>query len=232
MSVIGIICARGGSKGVPGKNIRMLGDKPLIAWTIDIARQCNLLDRVIVSTESPTIAEVAVKYGAEVPFMRPDELATDAASHWSVWRHAVTTLEQSGEKVDLLVDLHVTCPLRSVQDVVDCIRLLQQHPEADAATTITHSDRNPYFNMVSISQEGSIQVLIQPVNKITRRQDAPVAYSLTTSTYVLRRDFLYRTEGLFTGKVMGMIVPRERSFDIDTELDFTIVEALIAKQGR
>ena len=172
-NIVGLTCARGGSKGLPRKNLRSLQGKPLIAWAVEVALQCPSLDRVIVSTDDPEIASVAKQWGAEVPFLRPPELAQDETPEWLVWQHALRSIEASGSPgADVLVSVPATAPLRSVQDVEACISELLQHPDADLVITVTHPHRNPYFNMVTTS-DGWVRLASQPPGPIYRRQDAP-----------------------------------------------------------
>lgn len=233
--IIALIPARGGSKGVPRKNIRMLAGKPLIAYAIETARGSRLIDRVVVSTDDAEIADVARQYGAEVPFMRPSELAQDHSPEWLTWRHAVESLTAASptEKIDAMVCVSPTCPLRAVEDVDACIRLLLDS-DADMVMTVTRSDRNPYFNMVTLDNEGNAQVVIKPEKPIHRRQDAPAVYDITTGAYAFRPGYVLRENSELGGKVKAVAVPAERMLDIDSELDFAFAELLLnrATAGR
>src|SRR3972149_2327521 len=168
--IVGSICARGGSKGVPRKNLRPLGTQPLIAYTIECAQQCPVLSRVVVSTDDDEIADVARQYGADVPFMRPDYLAQDNSSKWDVFRHLVSTLEEmDGTRVDILVDLDTGVPLRSISDIVGCVRELVSG-FADLVTTAYEAERNPYFNMAEIGEDGYAHIVARPAKPIVYRQ--------------------------------------------------------------
>jgi CMP-N-acetylneuraminic acid synthetase len=227
MKYIALICARGGSKGLPGKNIKPLNGTPLIGWSIKIAKKVERVSRVIVSTDSEEIAKIALEYGAEVPFMRPQELALDDSSEWLVWRHAINYLEsQHGEKIDSLVVLSVTAPLRSVGDVNSCIDVFEKG-EVDSVITVSEANRNPYFNMVVNDNKGYSSLVILPDNKITRRQDSPKVFDMTTVAYVVNTDFIKTFNGIFDGKVRSVCIPTERAIDIDTMLDFRIAECLL-----
>jgi len=137
MKYIVLICARGGSKGLPGKNIKLLNGVPLIGWSINIAKQINRASRIIVSTDSEEIAEVALEYGAEVPFMRPKELAQDSSPEWLVWRHAINYIEKhKSESVDAIIVLPVTAPLRSIDDINACVDLFEDE-EIDSVITVS-----------------------------------------------------------------------------------------------
>ena len=226
MNYIALICARGGSKGLPGKNIRPLNGTPLIGWSIKIAKEIERVSRVIVSTDSKEIAKIALEYGAEVPFMRPENLALDNSPEWSVWRHAINYLEnQQSEKIDALVVLPVTAPLRSIRDVNKCIDLFEKG-RTDSVITVSESNRNPYFNMIVKDSKGYSSLVIQSDKGITRRQDAPQIFDMTTVAYVVRTSFVKTHNGIFEGRVKSVTIPSERAIDIDTILDFKIAEYL------
>jgi CMP-N-acetylneuraminic acid synthetase len=228
--VVALICARGGSKGVPGKNIRPLAGRPLIAWAISQARAVDGVDRVIVSTDSDEIAAVAREWGAEVPFLRPSELAQDHSPEWLVWRHALTYLhETNGAYPDALLVVPPTAPLRSVEDLEGCLGEFSKG-EADIVITVTDAHRSPYFNMVTVQPDGTATLVNPPSSAIIRRQDAPVVYDMTTVAYVARPGFVMEHMGTFEGRVGHMHVPVERALDIDTPLDFRIAEYLLATQ--
>jgi N-acylneuraminate cytidylyltransferase len=232
MKYIVLICARGGSKGLPGKNIKPLNGVPLIGWSINVAKQIQKVSRVIVSTNSKEIAQVALEYGAEVPFIRPEKLSLDDSPEWLVWRHAIDYLEQyENEKIDALVVLPVTAPLRSINDVDACIDLFEKG-EVDSVITVSEANRSPYFNMTVNDNNGYSSLVITPDNKITRRQDAPKVYDMTTVAYVVNADFVKEYNGIFEGKVKSEVVPLERAVDIDTLLDFKIAECLLSNQDK
>jgi N-acylneuraminate cytidylyltransferase len=227
MNYIALICARGGSKGLPGKNVKLLNGIPLIGWSIKIAKEIDRVSRIIVSTDSEEIANIALEYGAEVPFMRPKKLALDDSPEWLVWRHAVDYLESNkGEKIDGLVVLPVTAPLRSINDVDSCINLYEEGG-ADSIITVSEANRSPYFNMIKTDSQGYASLVIQSEKKITRRQDVPPVFDLTTVAYVVNANFVKKFDNIFEGKVKSIIVPPERAIDIDNILDFKIAECLL-----
>lgn len=227
--VVGAIFARGGSKGVPFKNLRLLAGKPLIAHAIQSALASEAINRVIVSTDDTEIASVARQYGAEVPFMRPAELAGDQSPEWLAWQHALRTLGQESTTVpDIFVSIPATAPLRAVSDIDACIVALQSS-DADIVITVTPADRSPYFNMVTLDVESNAQLVIRPEGSIHRRQDAPPVYDVTTVAYAARPDFVLSANSVFDGKVKAVVVPTERALDIDTELDFQFAEFLLSK---
>ena len=227
MKYIVLICARGGSKGLPGKNIMPLNGIPLIGWSINIAKKINRASRIIVSTDSEEIAKIAMEYGAEVPFMRPAELALDDSPEWSVWRHAITYLEnQQAEEIENLVVLPATAPLRSIEDVNVCIDEFEKG-EVDSIITVSEASRNPYFNMIINDSKGYSSIVINH-NGITRRQDAPKVFDMTTVAYVVKTKFIKTSKNFFDGKVRSVCIPEERAIDIDTILDFKVAECLIS----
>ena len=230
--VVGAIFARGGSKGVPGKNMRLLAGKPLIVYAIETALASKLIDRVIVSTDNAEIAAVAQQYGAEVPFMRPQELARDDSPEWLAWQHAIRTMEsaQGGLKIVVFVCIPPTSPLRAVEDVEACIVTLLDS-DADLVITVKPAERNPYFNMVVLDEAGYAQLALPSEVAIHHRQDAPPVYDITTVTYAARPEFVLNARSMFEGKVKAVVVPAGRALDIDTELDFKFAEFLLAQSS-
>jgi len=223
------IFARGGSKGVPGKNIRSLGGKPLLAHSIEIAQNINEISRIFVSTDDQDIADVGIKYGAEV-INRPTKFAQDNSPEWLAWLHAVEWLESKGELFDRFVSLPTTSPLRNKGDVIKCLNLLDK--QTDIVVTMTDTSRSPYFNMVS-KEDGYIKLLMESKEGYSRRQDVPKVYDMTTVAYVTRPNFIKSNEKLFDGRVKAVLVPKERAIDIDDEVDFKMAEMLIKeKQGK
>lgn len=227
MKATAIIFARGGSKGLPGKNIRSLGGKPLIAWSIEHALAVKRIKRVIVSTDSEEIAAVAREYGAEVPFIRPAELARDDSPEWLAWRHALKyLLDKDGALPEVMVSVPATAPLRLPLDIENC---LDEYEKGDADMVITVSDahRSPYFNMVKVNADDTVELVIPPQAAIARRQDAPVVYDMSTVAYVARPEFIMTHNATFEGRVRAVHVPTARAIDIDTLLDFQVAECLL-----
>lgn len=231
MKTIAFIFARGGSKGLPGKNVRPLAGKPLIAWSIEHALAVKRIERVIVSTDSSEIADVARAYGAEVPFMRPADLASDDSPEWLAWRHALNYVrEASGSLPEVMVSVPATAPLRQPIDIENCLDNFAQGG-ADMIVTVTDAHRSPYFNMVKTNADGSVGLVIPPsAGAIARRQDAPVVYDMATVAYVVKPEFVMTHQASFEGRVRAVHVPPERAIDIDTLLDFRIAECLLACQ--
>lgn len=227
---VALICARGGSKGLPGKNIRPLAGRPLIAWAIGHAQAVKRIGRVIVSTDSEEIATVARNAGAEVPFLRPAELARDDSPEWLVWRHALNYLQETGGGYPTaLVTVPATAPLRAVKDIEHCLDEYEKGG-ADVVITVTDAHRSPYFNMVKVRSDGYVGLVITPEGSVSRRQDAPAVYDVTTVAYVTQPEFVIAKNGIFEGRVRHVYIPAERALDIDTLLDFKIAECLIASR--
>jgi CMP-N-acetylneuraminic acid synthetase len=227
MKIIAFIFARGGSKGLPGKNIRLLAGKPLIAWSIEHALAVSRIDRVIVSTDSLEIAKVARQYGAEVPFIRPAELSGDDCPEWLAWRHALNYFrEAEGVFPGVMVSVPTTAPLRLPIDIENCLNEYEQG-NADVVISVTEAHRSPYFNMVKNKANGNVELVIPTKLHIERRQNAPPVYDMTTVCYVACPEFVMAHSAIFDGRVRAVHVPIERSVDIDTLFDFKLAESLI-----
>ena len=227
MKVVAFILARSGSKGLPGKNIRPLGGKPLIVWSIEHALAVKRVERLIVSTDSEEIATVARKFGAEVPFIRPAELARDDSPEWLGWRHALNYLRETmGVLPGVMVSVPTTAPLRLPIDIENCLDEYEKG-NADMVITVTDAHRSPYFNMVKTNADGSVGLVNPPQSTIARRQDAPVVYDMATVCYVANPEFVMTHNATFEGKVKAVNIPTERAIDIDTLVDFQIAESLL-----
>ncbi len=222
------ICARGGSKGVKGKNLRMLAGKPLIAHSIEQARASGLFDALAVSSDSDAILEVAREYGCDYLIKRPDELATDQAAKLPVIRHCVAEVERlSGGEFDTLVDLDATSPLRLPADIVGAVGLLETSGSGNVLTAMP-ARRSPYFNLVEVDSAGVVHLSKPLESAVVRRQDAPKCYDMNASIYVWCRPVLFERAGLFNADTRLYVMPEERSIDIDSELDFLFVEFVIS----
>ena len=226
MKTFAFIFARGGSKGVPGKNIRDLGGMPLLAYSIIMAKNIDEISRVFVSTDDQDIAYIGSKYGAEI-IKRPSNLAQDNSPEWFAWLHAIEWLEDQEIFFDRFISLPTTSPLRNKDDVIKCLNLLDK--ETDVVVTITNSSRSPYFNMVS-KKDGYIKLLMESEQNFSRRQDVPLVYDMTTVAYVARPNFIKNNSKVFDGRVKAALIPKERAVDIDDEIDFKIAEMLIKEE--
>lgn len=222
--VYAFIFARGGSKGLPKKNIRKLNGKPLISYSIEVAKSARSISKIFVSTDDENIKIVAKKLGVEI-IDRPKYLAEDGASEIDCWKHAVKHLEDKGESFDVFISLPATSPLRSNVDVNECISALDE--TVDTVITVTPSARSPYFNMVKRDHDGYCSIII-PEDKYIRRQDVPASYDITTVAYVSRPCHVLRLNNLFDGLVKGVVIPKQRAIDIDDIYDFNFAESIIA----
>ena len=232
MFILGIICCRGGSKGVLRKNTRLPQGKPLIAHTIQTTTSIELLKDCIISTDDLQIATIAQDYGANVPFIRPSELSTDTSSKWPVFIHALEQYEKLfGKSVDYIVDMDVTVPLKTAADINGAIAMALSDEKIDVVITGYESERNPYFNMMEIQPDGFASIVKKPEVPIVRRQDAPLVYSLTPAVYVIKKKALYQYSHWSEARCKIYPMPRERAIDIDTENDFVFVEYLIKQQN-
>lgn len=217
MSIIATICARGGSKGLPGKNILPFAGKPLLAHSIEQALACPLIQGVFVSTDDERIAEVARRHGAEVPYLRPAELATDSAAKLPAVEHLVSWLEAAGRAITRVVDLQPTSPLRTQDDLRAAIEAADGR---SLVVTVCEASHSPYFSLVEQAADGALQ-LSKPAAHV-RRQDLPRVWALNGSIYVWQRQALARAavHGFWSVPVHASVMPRERSVDIDDALDF------------
>ena len=229
MNITCLIGARGGSKGLAGKNVRPLLGKPLISWSIEQAKACPEISRVVVSTDSEIIAEVARSYGAEVPFMRPAQLANDTAGKWEVWQHALQACDSHYvEPIDLFVDLDCTSPLRDVEEISKAIAQFRAS-SVDAVFSVCEARKNPYFNMLEVV-DGCQRICKSLRQPIVRRQDAPKVYEHVASIYVLSPEYLRRGTGLLSGCTQGYDIGAAKSLDVDSQFDFELIEYLMRKR--
>ncbi|UCH34040.1 MAG: acylneuraminate cytidylyltransferase family protein [Armatimonadota bacterium] len=231
-----VIGARGGSVGVPGKNIRPLLGTPVIARAVRTLLAAPEIDRVVVSTDSATIAEVARAAGAEVPFMRPAELAQSGTGKFQVWQHALAACEaMHGCRYELFVDLDCTNPLIETSDVSAAITrfrdLRARGVPVDAVFTVASARRNPYFNLVEPDEHGALRMSKTQGGTVLARQSAPKVYEHVAGVYVLDTDYLRRASHLLDGHAEGYEVPDHKAFDIDTELDFALIEFLLQRRA-
>ena len=227
MKTFAFVFARGGSKSVPGKNIREFSNQPLLIYTLEIAKKIQEISNIFVSTEDIQIAEVANKWGAIV-IDRPKELAQDDSPEWLAWQHAVEWALEHRGNFDRFVSLPTTSPLRNKTDVQACLDALDG--KTDMVLTMTETNRSPWFNMVRVREDGYVSLLIEGSNHFIRRQDVPKSYDMTTVAYVSRPSFILSEKNLFNGKVKAVLIPTERSIDIDTELDWEVAEYLFKKR--
>jgi len=225
------ICARGGSKGVKNKNIKVINGKPLIAYTIEQARESGLFEHIVVSTDSDNIADIAKKYGAELFFKRRAELASDSAGKLDVIRDAfIRSEEYYNTTFDYLIDLDATAPLRNVADITNALKQFLENNN-DNLITAMPSRRSPYFNLVEVDKNGKVSLSKPLESSIVRRQDVPKSYDMNASIYIWKRDAILNEKSLFLKKTGLYVMPEERSIDIDSELDYKFVEFLMKENN-
>lgn len=222
MNILAVIPARAGSKSVPHKNIRLIGGKPMLAHSIAHAQQSRYINRVIVSTDSEQYADIAREYGAEVPFIRPEEYATDTALDYDVFLHALTWLkEQEGYEADIVVQLRPTYPIRDVRDIDNMICMLMEHPEADSVRSMAKATEIPYkMWLKDSSSEGKIKPLITEIEECYNmpRQQLPEVYYQNACIDVFRSNVVLDKHSMSGDCILGYEMTE--NFDIDTEEDF------------
>ncbi|MCK9276307.1 MAG: acylneuraminate cytidylyltransferase family protein [Syntrophales bacterium] len=225
------VCARGGSKGIKNKNLRNLKGRPLIAFSIEQARESGLFDLIAVSSDSDEILDVAGKYGADLLIARPQELATDNAAKLPAIRHCVTQAESYfGNLFDIIVDLDATSPLRLIEDIHGAVDLLER-TGASNIITAAPARRSPYFNLVELDKDEVVKLSKPLDNPVVRRQDSPRCFDMNASIYVWKRSALFDYPTIFNDKTRLFVMPAERSVDIDSELDFDIVELILRRRN-
>lgn len=233
MFATAFIFARKGSKGLPGKNIKLFHGKPLIAWAIEQAQKAKKINRVIVSTDSKEISKIALSYGAEVPFLRPKNLSEDSSPERKAWQHALNfLLEEEGKLPDIMISIPATSPLRDPSDLDACIEEYL-NSEVDTLLTVMEAARNPYFTMLSKDENtGLFDLAFKSEKQIIRRQDAPKIFDIASIAWVTDPNFVILNDNLYDGRVGAIEVPAERAIDIDTMLDFKIAELLFNEKYR
>lgn len=228
MEILAIIPARGGSKGIPDKNLKLLNGKPLLAYPIIASKKSSFINRVIVSTDSEKIAECAVLWGAEVPFLRPAHLADDSSSTVDAILHAVEILEYKENYIpDYICVLQCTSPLTGVSDIDGAFKKLLKL-NMDGIVTVCECETHPYWSQ--IFQGDRLEYLIAEGKNITRRQDLPKTYRINGAAYILKRDILLKERTLEPEKLTGYIMDSKNSIDIDNSFDFMLAELIMKEQ--
>lgn len=224
-SVLAVIPARGGSKGVPEKNLREVGDKPLIAWTIEEAKKSDYIDRLVLSSDDAKIIEVSKQWGCEVPFVRPTDLAQDDTPGVEPVLHALKMLPG----YDYVILLQPTSPLRTVNDVDGCLEHCF-NLGANSCVSVTNAEKSPFW-MYYLENNYRLKPVIEIDNEYTCRQQQPKIYALNGAIYVAKAAWLCNTQTFLREETIAYIMPRERSIDIDNELDLTLVSMLMNQTG-
>lgn len=225
MKNIAIIPARSGSKGLKDKNIKLLNGKPLMAYTIEAAMNSNLFDEIYVSTDSEIYADIAVKYGAHVPFLRSRELATDTASSWDVVKEAIHYYKLEGKTYDIVTLLQPTTPFRTEKDIIEAYNILESN-NANAVVSVCEVDHSPLWcntlpenhDMSNFIQKELIELPRQKLNKY---------YRLNGAIYMVKTEYLNNSKSIYDSNCTALIMGKERSIDIDDEFDFKIAVAIM-----
>jgi CMP-N,N'-diacetyllegionaminic acid synthase len=225
------ICARGGSKGVKGKNLKHINGIPLIGHSVLQAKSSGLFKYVAVSSDSQEILNAALQHGADFTIQRPDELATDSAAKLPVIKHCAMEVEKlTNLKFDTFVDLDCTSPLRDQEDIRNVIAMTENE---DCSNVITgmNARRSPYFNLVEMNTDGFVGLAKKLDKPIVRRQDAPQCFDMNASIYAWKREEFFLLESVLNSRTKIFVMPEERSIDIDSDLDFEIVKLLMEKKN-
>lgn len=226
LKILGVIPARGGSKGIPNKNIVNLCGKPLIAYTIETALSCRMLDKCVVSTDSPAIAEVAERFGISVPRLRPAELAGDSAKSVDV---VLDVLKHEKPEYDIVVLLQPTTPLRSSVDVEGCLELLREDVKLDAAATVCPL-LDPHPHKVKKLEGGLLLPFVEGTSSETPRQRLPPAYRLNGAVYAARVSAVRSSNSMLGTKCGACVMPEERSVNIDSPIDLVVAEHFLRRK--
>ncbi len=227
-NILALIPARGGSKGVPGKNIRPLLGKPLVAWVIEAALKSDYVQRVIVSTDDDKIGSVARKYGADVPFRRPEALAGDDSPTIDTVLHALHWLQENERaRPDYVLLLQATSPLLLTEDIDGCIDIMaEREDEIDSVVSIRKVEEHPFW-MSTRDEKGLLKPFDVSDNEFTRRQDLPPLYMLNGALYLCKSHIIEEKRTFTPDRTFGYVMPAERSVDIDSEMDFSFAEFLM-----
>jgi CMP-N,N'-diacetyllegionaminic acid synthase len=231
VEILGLITARGGSKTIPGKNVKLLAGKPLIRWTIDEARKSRLVSRLVVSTDDEEIRSVCLEGRAEAPFLRPIELAGDTSPHIDVMLHSLDWLEaEQNYRPDFVLLLQPTSPFRTVFDIDEAIHMIESHPLTDALVGVCEAEDHPFL-VKKINSDGALEDYMPTEMSYQRRQDLPPAYVINGAIYLNRPSSLRRERKIVPPGALAYVMPRERSLDIDTPWDFHLAEMILNEKG-
>jgi CMP-N,N'-diacetyllegionaminic acid synthase len=231
MNVLCTICARGGSKGLRNKALKMIYGKPLIAYTVRQAIKSKIFTEVVVSTDSKIIQKLAKKYGAKSWFIRPKKLSNDKSAKLDAIRHAfIKSEEYFNKNFEMNIDLDITSPLRTIKDIRNSFAKFKRNKMCNNLISVCHSKKHPYFNMIENSKNG--YKVIRKKKNLFRRQDAPEVFEINASIYIFRRNALLKKNKLLNKKTIIYLMPRERSADIDDIYDFNIVKLYMKKNEK
>lgn len=231
-TIVAGVFARGGSKGVPRKNLRVVGGQSLIQRAVTQAQQARHVTRVLCSTDSQEIANEAARYGAEVPWLRPAELAQDTSREWDSWCHMVRYLRDHGDDPKYLMAVPCVAPLRTLEDLNKCTDLAASS-SADVIMAVSDAHKNPWFNMVTIDETTSqVRLVNEPAQRIYNRQAAPQVYDVSTVAFIIKCDYLLEATSIYDGETRAVILPKTHCVDIDTEDDIAYAEFLLARREK
>lgn len=227
MKVYAFIFARAGSKQIKNKNLKKINGKPLILYSLNLAKKIKIIKKIFVSTDSREISNLAKKHGAQI-IQRPKHLATDKSNELDSWKHAINELNKKKDFFDIFLSLPCTSPLRAKADVLNSIKKFNKK-KFDILVNITESSRNPFFNMVKKNKKNILNLVINKKKKYFRRQDVPKIFNLTTLAYVTTPNYILKTKNILDGRVFGNIVPQKRAIDIDSDFDLDIAKLLLKR---
>lgn len=233
MFILGTVCCRAGSKGVIDKNIRHLAGKPLCTYTFELLPHVKMLSDILVSTDSVIIKQIAKEYGIANILHRPEALATDGASKWDVFIHAVEAYEKMHQQeVDYIADMDVTAPLKIADDINGAISMAIANADADVIITAYEAESNPYFNMMEYNSNGFAQ-LVKPADAaVANRQEAKKVFSLSPAAFVIKKSAVYQYTHWSKANCKLYIIPQERGIDIDTGNEFRYIEYLMSQRRK
>lgn len=223
--IIAIIPARSGSKGLPNKNIRLLNGKPLLAYSILQAQETGIIDEIFLSTDSQEYADIAIQYGANVPFLRSDVLASDSASTWDCVEEALEQYSKIGKEYDLFVVLQPTSPLRTAGDIIHALNKMLLN-NADSVVSVCEADHSPLL-CNTLPEDLSLKKFIRSEITSKTRQELPTYYRINGAIYAVGTSYFLNAQNIYAGNSIAYVMPRERSVDIDTLFDFSLAECLL-----
>ena len=230
MGNLAIIPARSGSKGLKDKNIKLLSGRPLLAYTIEAARESGLFDEIMVSTDSQEYADIAKQWGANVPFLRSDELSNDTASSWDVVKEVIEGYKDLGTEFDTVALLQPTSPLRTSNDIVEGYKVLKEKA-ANFVVGVCEMDHSPLWAN-TLPEDLSMENFIRPEVVKVPRQNIPTYYRINGALYIIKVDYLMRTPDIYGDRSFASVMSKENSIDIDDQMDFTIAEVLISEHSK
>lgn len=231
-TIVAGVFARGGSKGVPNKNLRIVGGQSLIQRAVLQAKQARHVTRVLCSTDSPQIADEARRFGAEAPWLRPAELAQDTSREWDAWCHMVKNLREQGDNPRYLMAVPCVAPLRTLDDLNKCTDLAASS-DADVIMAVSDAHKNPWFNMVTIDDATQqVRLVNEPAQRIYNRQAAPQVYDVSTVAFIIKCDYLLTATSIYDGETRAVVLPKTHCVDIDTEDDIAYAEFLLARRDK